>query len=95
MRHTWSHRWRFPLLPDPAASSSAHHRDDGVGNASLLCQINALLREPPVDTTGLETALVSSRVLGLLLEQHTCFLSLTLEPVSLVAHCDRHSAPRD
>lgn len=77
------------LLPPPLHTN----REDGVGNASLLCQINALPREPPVDITGLETDPVSSRVLGLLLEQHTRFLSL--EPVSLVAHCDRPSAPQD
>lgn len=76
------------LLPSPLHTI----RDNGVGNASLLCQINPLPREPPVD---MEMDPVSSRAPELLLEQHTCFLSLTLEPVSLVAHCDRLSAPQD
>lgn len=71
------------------------NRDDGVGNASLLCQINTLPREPPVDVTDLEMSPISPHVLGLLLEHHICFLPLTLEPVSLVAHCDRSSAPQD
>lgn len=71
---------RIPL-PPPLHTN----RDDGVGNASQLCQINALAREPPCDITDLEMDPVSSHVLGLLLEHHTCFLSLTLEPVSLVA----------
>lgn len=82
---------RSPLLP-PLLHTN---RDDGVGNASLLCQINPLPREPPVDITGPEMDPVCSCVLGLLLEQRTYFLSLTLEPVSVVAHCDRPSAPQD
>lgn len=63
---------RLPLLPNPAAPSSACHRGDPVGNASVFCQIKLLPKEPLVAITALEVFPASPPALRLLLKQHAC-----------------------